>query len=69
MFVQDPHAITDADVEAVLQHLGEDGVVALVEALALFDGFARFRVALEIQPTGSTIVHVPGPRVGDESLA
>jgi alkylhydroperoxidase family enzyme len=48
-FVLDPHGITDADAAAVVAALGEPGLVALVEALALFDGFCRFRAVLGVQ--------------------
>ena len=43
LFAMDPHAITDADAARVVAALGDAGTVALVEALALFDGFTRFR--------------------------
>jgi alkylhydroperoxidase family enzyme len=48
-FVLDPHAITDADAAAVVAALGEPGFVALIETLALFDGFCRFRLVLGVQ--------------------
>ena len=41
-FVLDPKEIADADADAVVAALGDAGMVAFVEALALFDGFARF---------------------------
>jgi alkylhydroperoxidase family enzyme len=47
-FVLDPHGISNEVVAAVTDALGEAGAVALTEALAIFDGFARFRIALEI---------------------
>jgi alkylhydroperoxidase family enzyme len=47
-FILDVHAITDEDVETVRQNLGTAATVALVEALALFDGFSRFRALLGI---------------------
>jgi alkylhydroperoxidase family enzyme len=37
----DPHGISDAQAAAVSAHLGAAGLVALTEALALFEGFAR----------------------------
>jgi alkylhydroperoxidase family enzyme len=49
-FVLDPHAVGDADVAAVATHLGPAATVALVEALALFDGFARFAAILGVAP-------------------
>lgn len=45
-FVLDPHGVTDADAAAVRAALGDAGLVALVDALALFDGFLRFRAIL-----------------------
>ena len=64
MFVRDPHAITDADAAAVVEHLGKPGLVALTEALAIFDGFSRFRLVLGIEaaPTGVAAVDPPGAR-------
>lgn len=47
-FVLDPHGVTDEDAAAVVAHLGEPGMIAFVQALALFDGFARFRAILDI---------------------
>jgi alkylhydroperoxidase family enzyme len=67
MFVRDPHAITDADSLAVSRWLGDAGMVAFVEALALFDGFSRFRVMLGVEPVGDTDNRVRSPRVGDAS--
>lgn len=52
-FVQDVHGITDAEFAAVRAHLGVAGTVALVEALALFDGFMRLRKLLGVEPLGS----------------
>lgn len=48
LFVADPQAITDADAAAVTDQLGDAGLVALVEALAIFDGFTRFRLLLDV---------------------
>jgi alkylhydroperoxidase family enzyme len=47
-FVQDAHAITDADAAAVVAALGDAGTVAFVEALAIFDGFSRFCCSLDV---------------------
>jgi len=47
-FVQDAHAITDADAAAVVEALGDSGMVAFVEALAIFDGFSRFCCSLDV---------------------
>ena len=59
-FVLDPHGIDDAQRDAVIDHLGLPGLVALCEALALFDGFCRFRTILGVEPPGSVQV-VAGP--------
>ena len=47
-FVLDPKGISDADAAAVVAALGDAGTVALVEALAILDGFSRFARFLEI---------------------
>ena len=47
-FVLDPHGVTAEQRAAVVEHYGDEGLVALVEALAVFDGFARFRIILDI---------------------
>ena len=47
-FVLDASGIGDADAAAVRMALGDAGMVAFVEALALFDGFTRFCVILGI---------------------
>jgi hypothetical protein len=49
-FVIDPHGVTAEMRDAVIAHVGEAGLVALVEALAVFDGFTRFRTVLGIEP-------------------
>ncbi len=48
-FVLDPHGVTTAETDAVKVHLGDAGLVALVEALALFDGFLRFGAILDAE--------------------
>ena len=45
-FVRDPHAVTDAHVEALRAFLSVPQIVGLTELLALLDGFMRFRVIL-----------------------
>jgi hypothetical protein len=45
-FVRDPHAVTDAQVAALREHLTIPQVVGLTEMLALLDGFTRFRMIL-----------------------
>jgi len=47
-FVLDPHAVTDDDVAAITTHLSPAEVVALTEAVALFDGFTRFELMLGV---------------------
>jgi len=67
LFVRDPHAITDDDAAAVVRELGDAGMVAFVETLALLDGFARFRVMLGVEPA-SDVPHLASPpRVGGAS--
>ncbi len=61
MFVQDPHAITDEDADLVLRYLGEEGMVALTEALALFDGFIRFQVLLGVEARSTALRVLPTP--------
>jgi hypothetical protein len=48
-FVLDPHGVTDRDVAAVAAHLDPPAVVAFIEALALLDGFTRFRLILGVK--------------------
>ena len=48
-FVIDPHGVTPEMREAVVGHIGDAGLVALVEALAVFDGFTRFRTILAVE--------------------
>jgi alkylhydroperoxidase family enzyme len=61
LFAMDPHAIRDEDAARVVAALGEAGTVALVEALALFDGFARFRLMLGVEAPGEAPLAVPAP--------
>ena len=68
MFVRDPHAITDQDTHAVASELGDEAMVAFIEALALFDGFSRFRVMLGVEPEGDGALVSSSPKVGDPSL-
>ena len=49
-FVLDAKAMTDEQALPVVAALGEAGTVALVEALAIFDGFGRFCRMLGIEP-------------------
>ena len=63
LFAIDPHAITDADAARVVAVLGDAGMVALVEALAMFDGFTRFRLMLGVEAPHARVV-APAPRAG-----
>jgi alkylhydroperoxidase family enzyme len=67
-FVIDVEGIAAALRDAVIDHFEIAGLVALCEALALFDGFCRFRIILGIadDPDPGVIV-VPGP-TPDEGL-
>ena len=47
-FVLDPRGVSDADAAAVTAHLSPAQTVALIEALAVFDGFTRFRAILGV---------------------
>jgi alkylhydroperoxidase family enzyme len=47
-FVLDPHGVTDAQAAAVLAHLGAPGMVALTQALGIFEGFTRLRMILGV---------------------
>lgn len=69
-FVLDVHGVTDADFQAVRDHLGVAGSVALTEALALFDGFMRMRKLLGVQSIGdvSAPVHFEMPSTTSTGL-
>ena len=47
-FVLHPHGVTDEDAAAVTAHLSAKEMVAFTEALAVIDGFTRFRIILGI---------------------
>ena len=49
-FALDPKEISDGDAAAVAAALGDAGMVAFVQALAIFDGFARFCRFFEVEP-------------------
>jgi len=55
LFVMDPSAIDDACFVAVRDALGEPGTVALLEALAVFDGFSRAQVMLDASPAAEAL--------------
>ena len=67
MFVRDPHAISDADAAAVSAQIGEPGLVALAEALAVFDGFCRFRMLLGVEPEAGPVRVLDAPKPGQAS--
>lgn len=46
-FCLDTHSISDAMAAAVVAEIGDAGLVALLEYLALCDGFVRFQVVLQ----------------------
>jgi alkylhydroperoxidase family enzyme len=48
--VLDAHGVTDAQAAEVTAHLTAAGLVALTEAVALFEGFARFGQILGVEP-------------------
>ncbi len=58
-FVLDPHGVDSAMRDAMVVHVGTPGLVALVEALALFDGFTRFRLLLCDEPAVQAVVDPP----------
>lgn len=60
-FVADPHAISDADAAAVTAHLTPPEMIAFTEALAVFDGFTRFRVLLDVDVPPPGTVAEPSP--------
>jgi alkylhydroperoxidase family enzyme len=41
--------VSDEDAAAVREHLSDKVMVAFTEALAVFDGFTRFRIILGIE--------------------
>ena len=46
-FCLDTHSISDEMTQAVIAEIGDKGLVALLEYLALCDGFVRFQVILQ----------------------
>lgn len=53
-FVVDVHSIDDALAAAVTEHLSPPEMVAFTEALAVFDGFMRFRLVLDLDAPAAT---------------
>jgi hypothetical protein len=47
-FAAGVHSISDEDVAAMSRHLSPAEIVALCEALAIFDGMTRFRPLLDV---------------------
>jgi alkylhydroperoxidase family enzyme len=66
-FVLDVHAISDDDVAAVRDAIGEAPLVALIEAMALFDGFTRFRLILGVTASDDAPVIVDAPGVPESA--
>jgi alkylhydroperoxidase family enzyme len=58
-FVIDPHGVDDDMRARVREHLSSAEFVALTEALAVFDGFTRFRLALCDEDTTHRVVDPP----------
>lgn len=50
LFAMDPHSISDEDAEQAKLTIFDKGLVALMEAFAMFDGFCRFQLLLQISP-------------------
>jgi alkylhydroperoxidase family enzyme len=63
-FVLDVHGIDDGDAAALAAHLTPGGLVALTEALALFEGFARFRLVLGVEPEALVVAGDGRPVAG-----
>jgi alkylhydroperoxidase family enzyme len=73
LFVIDVHAVTDADVDAMRDHLTDAEIVGLCNALAVWDGFMRVKVLLgaDEPPEGASPdspVLVPTPTAAAPSL-
>jgi alkylhydroperoxidase family enzyme len=60
------HALLDEEVARIREGLGEDGCVALLNALALFDAICRLKLVLDapVQPR-----HLPTPPTDAGALA
>jgi alkylhydroperoxidase family enzyme len=57
------HDIGDDEIEALRKGLGEDGLVALMLALPLFDANCRLRLVLEVAPEARNVER-PASRAG-----
>jgi alkylhydroperoxidase family enzyme len=65
-FVIDVEGIDAQRRDTVVDHFSVAGLVALCEALALFDGFCRFRILLGVDDLpASGVTVVPGPTPTD----
>ena len=53
-YAMDAQAITDEQAAAVVQHHGEDGLVALVEALGILDGMTRLSLLWQLPTRADT---------------
>ena len=60
-FVIDPHGVDDAMRARLAEHFSSAEIVALTEALAVFDGFTRFRLALCAEPVVDRKFEPPPP--------
>lgn len=49
VYFQDPQMITDAQAAAFTAHFGEQGLVALIQALGMFDAQCRLALLLQLQ--------------------
>jgi alkylhydroperoxidase family enzyme len=67
LFVADPHAISDEDMSNAKAFIGDNGLVALMEILAMFDGFCRFQVILGISTESTQALIMTGKL--DDSIA
>jgi hypothetical protein len=57
------HGVEDDEIAALRNELGDDGLVALMVALPLFDSNCRLRLVLEIEPEDREIER-PASRAG-----
>jgi alkylhydroperoxidase family enzyme len=60
-FTLDPHGVDDESFGRVASDLGPQGTVALVYSLAVFDGLARLRAILGVEPEAAAPVVMPTP--------
>jgi alkylhydroperoxidase family enzyme len=60
----DVHGVDDDEAAAVTAALPPDQTVALTLAIGLFDGLARFRAILDLDPSTDAVTVVPAPMAG-----